>query len=314
MITRIRTKSREEWKALRRGYIGGSDAAAVLGLDPFRSPWSLWAEKVGAAPPFEGSLAAEVGSFLEAFVAAKFEQETGKTVRRCNLSLVNDRYPWAVANIDRTVVGEDAGLEIKTTSALNARRFREGDCPERYRAQCLHYLAVTERAKWYLAVLVGNCELRIYEIERDEEEIRALMEAERDFWQGHVLTQQAPEPDGSEATSEAIRRRWPSADGGEAETDLSAEEESLRAYVELGGRIRELEREREEMANRVKVLLGGSPAGRSGNYEVSWREQTRSSFDRGLFTKLHPEVDLAPCCRESRSRVFRVTEKAPAAQ
>ena len=182
MIQRFKTENREEWKALRKKYIGGSDAAAIVGMNSFSSPFSVWAEKTGQVPEFEGNLRTEVGTYLEEFVAQKFEDETGKSVRRCNLSLVNDTYPWAIANVDRMIVGEDAGLEIKTTSALNLKAFKGGEYPDNYYAQCVHYLAVTGKAKWYLAVLIGNADFKIFEIERDEAEIKALMDAEKDFW------------------------------------------------------------------------------------------------------------------------------------
>lgn len=83
-ITKVRTANREEWKALRSRYIGGSDAAAVVGMNAYVSPYSLWAEKTGSLPGFSGNLATEVGAYLEEFVARKFSEITGKKVRRAN--------------------------------------------------------------------------------------------------------------------------------------------------------------------------------------------------------------------------------------
>ena len=131
-ITRVKTANREEWRKLRSGYIGGSDAAAVVGLNPYASAYSLWAEKTGRTAGFAGNLATEVGTYLEEFVAKKFEQATGKKVRRCNQSILNGLYPWAIANIDREIVGEDAGLEIKTTDSLNMKKFSGGEYPANY--------------------------------------------------------------------------------------------------------------------------------------------------------------------------------------
>ncbi len=309
MITRIKTESREEWKALRKGYIGGSDAAAVVGMNPFCSPWSLWAEKVGAAPEFEGNLATEVGTYLEEFVAKKFEAETGKTVRRCNLSMVNDKYPWAIANIDRDVVGEDAGLEIKTTSELNTRRFKNGEYPANYYCQCVHYLAVTGKARWYLAVLIGNREFKLFTIERDEDEIKALMEAEEEFWNGHVLTQIPPEADGSKATTEAIRQAFPEAEDQDEEADLREADTWLENYMELGEQIHALEQEREKNANRIKALLGSRATGEASRYSVSWKNSTRSSFDAKRFAAKNPGMDLSGFYKSSSYRTFKVTER-----
>lgn len=82
MIQKIATKNREEWKALRKKYIGGSDAASVVGMNHFRSAYAPWAEKTGLLPGFEGNLATEVGGYLEEFVAKKFEAETAQAAER----------------------------------------------------------------------------------------------------------------------------------------------------------------------------------------------------------------------------------------
>lgn len=200
-ITKVRTANREEWKALRSRYIGGSDAAAVVGMNAYVSPYSLWAEKTGSLPGFSGNLATEVGAYLEEFVARKFSEITGKKVRRANQSFLNSDYPWAIANIDREIIGEDAGLEIKTTDTMNLKKFRGGEYPANYYVQSVHYLAVTGRQRWYLAVLIGNREFRWFTIERDEAEIAALMTAEADFWE-HVKTARR-----RKSTVPAARRR-----------------------------------------------------------------------------------------------------------
>ena len=118
-IKKIRREDRESWLALRKRYIGGSDAASIVGLNDYQSPYALWCEKRGITPEFEGNLRTEVGAYLEDFIAKRFEQETGKRVQRSNFSFVNDAYPWVIADVDREIVGENAGLECKSTSALN---------------------------------------------------------------------------------------------------------------------------------------------------------------------------------------------------
>lgn len=305
MITKIKTSSREEWKALRKQYIGGSDAASVVGMNPFSSPFSLWAEKVGKTPEFEGNLATEVGTFLEEFVAKKFERETGKTVRRCNLSLVNDEYPWAIANVDRLIVGEDAGLEIKTTSELNMKNFKNGEYPGNYYCQCVHYLAVTGKARWYLAVLIGNREFKIFTIDRDEEEIKALMDAEREFWNTYVLPKKTPPVDGHSATSEAIKKIF-SEEAGDS-IDLSGFLDVFQQRKAISDQIDNLKKEKDALENRVKVVMGSMAKGTCGRFSVSWKLQNTSGLDRDKIKADFPEIDFSKYA--SQSRVFRVTEK-----
>ena len=237
MITKIATPNKEEWKKLRHKYVGGSDAAAIVGLSPFSSAYSLWAEKTDRVPPFEGNLTTEVGTYLEDFVAKKFEEETGKKVRRENHSILNDKYPWAIANVDRVVVGEDAGLEIKTTSELNTKSFKNGEYPSQYYAQCVHYIAMTGKQRWYLAVLIGNKEFKWFTIERDEGEIAALMAAEEEFWK-HVKDNTPPEADGHKSTTETIKTVF--AQSNDEEVNLFGYEDCLKQYIALGKQIKEL--------------------------------------------------------------------------
>lgn len=304
-ITKIKTKSHEEWLELRSHYIGGSDAAAVVGLNAYTSPYSLWAEKTGRVPGFAGNLATEVGTFLEEFVAQKFAQETGKKVRKCNQSFLNSDYPFAIANIDREIIGEDAGLEVKTTDSLNLKKFKGGEYPANYYCQCVHYMAVTGKKRWYLAVLIGNKEFKWFVIERDEAEIAALMTAEAEFWEG-VKTDTPPTIDGAQATTEAIKTIYAESD--DSVCDLTPFSANLRQYIALKNQIKELEALAEEAANKVRQFMGESGGGVCDGFKVSWKTQTRSTFDRKRFERENPDVDLSGYFKSSSSRPFKVAE------
>lgn len=304
-ITKVKTASREEWLKLRSQYIGGSDAAAVVGLNPFSSPYALWAEKTGQIPCFAGNLATEVGTFLEEFVAQKFAAETGKKVRKCNQSFLNSDYPFAIANIDREIVGEDAGLEIKTTSELNMKKFKGGEYPANYYCQCVHYMAMTGKQRWYLAVLIGNRDFRWFTIERDEAEIAALMGAEADFWE-LVKNRTPPVADGSRATTDAIKTIF--AESSEDTVDLTLKLPALLQYIDLDKQIAELETLRDEAANRIKSFMGEAGGGECDGYRVSWKSSTRRTFDSKKFAKENPGLDLTGYYKETSARTFRVTE------
>lgn len=304
-ITKVKTASHEEWKELRSHYIGGSDAAAVVGLNAFSSPYALWAEKTGKAPGFSGNLATEVGTYLEEFVAQKFAAETGKRVRKSNQSFFNSDYPWAIANIDREIIGEDAGLEIKTTSELNMKKFRGGEYPANYYCQCVHYLAMTGKQRWYLAVLIGNRDFRWFTIERDEAEIAALMAAEADFWE-MVKNNTPPVADGSQATTAAIKTIY--AESNEDTVDLTLENTALAQYIAIGKQIAELESIRDEAANKIKSFMGEAGGGECDGFRVSWKSSTRRTFDSKRFAKENPGLDLAGYYKETSTRTFRVTE------
>ena len=305
-ITKVKTANHDEWLKLRSQYIGGSDAASVVGLNQFSSPYALWAEKTGKVSGFGGNLATEVGTYLEDFVAKKFEEETGKKVRKVNQSIFNSDYPWAIANIDRDIVGEDAGLEIKTTSELNLKKFKGGDYPANYYCQCVHYMAVTGKQRWYLAVLIGNREFRWFVIERDEAEITALMDAEKAFW-WHVTNNTPPDADGAQATTDAIKAMYE--DSTDDVVDLFPHQADLDQYQALTKQIKELETLKNEMANRVKAFMGNSGGGECDKYRVSWKSTTRSTFDVKRFAEDHQDIDLSEYYKESSARTFRVTEQ-----
>ena len=305
MITKVKTASHEEWLKLRSQYIGGSDAAAVVSMNPFASPYSLWAEKTGKVPGFAGNLATEVGTYLEEFVAQKFAQETGKKVRKCNQSFLNSEYPFAIANIDREIIGEDAGLEIKTTDSLNLKKFKGGEYPANYYCQMVHYLAVTGKQRWYLAVLIGNKEFMWFTLDRDEDEIAALMGAEADFWE-LVKKNIPPSVDGIKATAQALNAVY--ANSNDAVVDLSGFGTLMRKYMALKEQIKDLETQADEIANRVKKIMGNASRGECTEYKVSWKTQTKRTFDSKRFARKNPDIDLSSYYNTSSTRVFRVSE------
>ncbi|MBQ6599978.1 MAG: YqaJ viral recombinase family protein [Lentisphaeria bacterium] len=304
MITKHYFKTRDDWLKFRADYIGGSDAAAVVGLNPNVSAFSLWSEKTGQTPAFEGNLATRTGTFLEPFVAELFEEQTGKKIRRENASLINSDYPWAVADVDRLVIGEDAGLEIKTTSALSTKKFKNGEFPPKFYVQCVHYLAVTGKKKWYLAVLIGNFDFRIYEINRDEDEIKALMEAECAFWNDYVLPKSPPPPDGETPTDESLKVLYPESNGESME--LFGRDALLDRYFDLADQIKELQRQQDEIKQTIQLDMGETETGTTDAYKVIWKSQTRSTFDAKRFAADHPELKLDPYYKTTKTRAFKV--------
>lgn len=305
-IKKIPYADHDEWLKIRKQYIGGSDAGAIIGMNPYSSPFSVWAEKIGQISSFEGNVTTKVGNYLEEFVAQMFEDETGKKVRRCNFTLVNDQYPWACANIDREIVGEDALLECKTTNSyVNVKRFRQGEYPEQWYAQMTHYLAVTGKKKAYLAVLSECKEFRTFELDRDEAEIKALMDAEKDFWNKYVIGHIPPPIDGTAPTSEAIKRVFMTDDG--VEISLPGVRDLLDQRKYLNENINGLKEAKDRIENQIKVMMGPAPKAICGSYTISWAEQRTSGLDREKIKRDYPGFDFKKY--QSISRVFRITEK-----
>ncbi len=304
-LTRISTAnmSREEWIHYRQKAIGGSDAAAIIGLNRFSSPYYIWADKLGKIPPKEETEAMRIGHDLEDYVAKRFVEATGKRVRRENAILYNPNYPFAHANVDRLIIGEDAGLECKTTSYLNMRKYANGEYPDNYYVQCMHYMMVTGCLKWYLAVLVLGKEFLWFEIERDENEISALATEEEKFWR-LVEAEEPPATDGNHSTVAAIDLLYPESDG--SEIDLSGYTSDLRQYIAAKEQIKEWENIRDEVGNRIKSYMESAERGYSDSFSVKWATQERRTFDTKRFSAEHPEIELNNYYKTNKFRKFDV--------
>lgn len=309
-MIKVSTKemSREDWLKARNGTIGGSDAAALLGLSKYTSPYALWAEKTGAVTPEDISdkEAVRLGNDLEQYVAERWMEATGKKLRRENNILYNAEYPWAHANIDRAVIGEpDAGFEAKTTSSFEIlQQCRSGQYPDRWYCQMTHYMMITGAKRWYLGVLVFGHGFFHFTIERNEDEIKALAEAEKSFWE-LVQTNTPPAVDGSEATMDAIKAIHKGT--AEGTVDLFGVRLDLTMFTKLGQQIAELEAQQNACKAKIMETMGECVNGITDGFKVSWKPQTRSTFDRAKFEKENGKIDKK-YFKESTSRAFRVTE------
>lgn len=311
MITKESTKdmSREAWLEKRKLSIGGSDAGTLLGLNPYSSPYALWAEKTGKVIPEDISdkEAVRVGNDLEQYVAERFMERTGKKVRKANCFIYNSEYPWAHANIDRDVIGEKAGLECKTTSSWEIlQQCKEGKYPDTWYAQVTHYMMVTGAERWYLGVLVLGKGFYDFTIERDEDEIRALAAAEEAFW-NRVKNNTPPALDGAEATQTALKTVLGDSRAGQS-TDLAGVGNHVTMYCALKERIKEMEAELNEHQAIIMQYMGSAEKGSYGNTTVSFKTQTRKTFDRKTFEAANgPIADIF--FNVSNSRPFKVTTK-----
>jgi putative phage-type endonuclease len=298
---------REQWLELRKKGIGGSDSAAIVGLDRYRSAFDVYAEKIGLKPEQPDNEAMRQGRDLEQYVAERFMEATGKKVRRRNAVLQHPEHHWMLANIDRWVVGENAGFEAKTTSVLNRTKFAQGEFPPNYYVQCVHYMAVTGAERWYLAVLVLNKSFHVFTIERDEAEIAALVQAEKHFWEEHVLKQIPPTPDGSETTSEIIKQLFPEARERE-EVALFGLEEKIEQYLSLDAKIKELERERDALKQELQLAMADAEIGRAQGYIVEWKNQPRQTLDTQRLKKEQAEIYAKYLKPAQTVRMFKIKE------
>lgn len=190
--------SREEWLQARKNYIGGSDAAAILGLNPWKTNVDLWEEKTGRkeAADISDNEAVKFGSQSEPYLRELFKLDNPDLEVRYmeNNMFLNDTYPWAHASLDgwlKDKEGRAGILEIKTTTIQNYASVKkwENKIPDNYYCQILHYFLVTGfdfaivKARLKFDFENPYCQIRHYRIERQEceNDIILLMDAERRF-------------------------------------------------------------------------------------------------------------------------------------
>ncbi len=306
ILAKTKDMPREEWLALRRSGIGGSDAGAICGLNPFRSAIDVWSEKTAETPGTErDSEAMRVGRDLEDYVAKRFCEMTGKKVHRKNAMMQSEEDPFMIANIDRMVVGENALLECKTANAYAAEQWKDGKCPEFYEVQCHHYMAVTGTDKVYLACLIMGIDFVICEIARDEEVISSLVSIEKDFWEKYVLPKRMPPPDGSDSAGNAIKEMYTAS---KAEVvELPDFEKQIKRYDEITGLMDTLKREKDQIKQEIMLEMEDCDTAYVADRKITWKSQKgHTTIDSKRLKAEMPEVYEQYSKVGNPTRVFRI--------
>lgn len=184
-------KDEQEWLKARNGTIGGSDAAAILGISPWKTNVDLWEELKGLreADDLSDNEAVEFGKKAEEHIRELFKlmnPDLKVDYESCNM-WHNEKYPFAHASLDGWLTARDGSrgvLEIKT-GTYNRKWFDH--IPDNYFAQVVHYMMVTEADFAIVTALLKNrpdeCKLITYEIRRDQEQIEYLAKEEREFYE-----------------------------------------------------------------------------------------------------------------------------------
>lgn len=286
--------TREEWLAERRKGIGGSDAPIILGLSEYKSAYTLWAEKAGDLPEVDfSSEAAEWGRLLEPVILSRFAEITGRVVFHWpqTRGVTHARLDWMRCTPDGMqfdVNGDGIGVtQVKTTGVHHEDDWEDGP-PLIHQVQIQHEMAVA-KAQWgTLIVLIGGQRLLYWDVERNEEFIGTLIEAESAFWD-RVLSGDPPPLDASESTRNTIKRLHPD-DNGEAIT-LPAEAIEWDVWMQrLKKDIETLRGKYDELDTRMRAAIGPNTYGILPNGTARYSLKTK-------VTKAHMR-------RESKTRAL----------
>ncbi|MDR2144449.1 MAG: YqaJ viral recombinase family protein [Treponema sp.] len=315
----------EAWRKKRMESLGGSDAGAVMGMNTFASPLTLYLRKKGLVAAPETSRAAKRGKILEPVI----RQLTGEDFPQLVIEPVpfmffHPLYPFISANIDGVVYahevvhvrGEDivgiGGHEIK--SAKTGYGWGEDEIPDNYYCQVQHYMAVLG-LPWFMVsvyILDGE-EIRHYIIRRNEEFVDKLIAAEKDFWETYIVPGVMPAATGIENEDDMITGMFAGTRGtirlGDAERELCAE------HVRLNAAKKDIENHMKAIAVTVKEaiiqnagdnLVEKKASAVAGPYSVSWSFFETRRVDTDALKKAGLYDQYAKATETDR---FTITEK-----
>lgn len=201
--TELPHRNFEGWVEDRQRGIGGSDAGAIMGVDPYRTQLDVYRSKTEEPKPATGANsqafeAAHWGSVMEDPIAQEFANRSGLLVESPQFFLQSKLYPFMLATLDRVVLEPNnmvppTFLEIKTRSIFKSREYSLDPLrvEPKVLMQCYHYMVVTGTQTCHIAVLFGGQKLEWYFIERDPNLAANLIEIESRFWE-FVLKREPP--------------------------------------------------------------------------------------------------------------------------
>lgn len=304
----------------RSTYLGSSDAAAVLGLSPWKTPLALYLEKIGMAPDdSEDDLAKQRlfrrGKKLEPYVLEMLSEEFGYQITARNRRYRDGFHPFLAAEIDAEteINGETVNIEIKTVHPFAAAgKYGEIDTDEipiEYAAQAMHGLMVTGRQRTIFGVLVGADNLLRYEVKRDDETIVGMRKKELDFWINNVIPMVPPDPIRLTDVYQLFRK--------DADTIIEATEEIAQLigeYVAVKRTEKMCEEKIEELKFQIGMFALGAEVGiptqkpkhvivANGQKAMTIAYQQQTRIDSDALRERHPEI-ARECSKVSKFYKF----------
>lgn len=311
--------ARIDWLKGRQSGIGGSEIAAIVGLNQWKTPTQIWESKVNPVEDDTTSEPAYWGNTLEEVVAKEYAKRTGRKVQRITTQMRHPDFEFAIANIDRAIINPDISgnvrwkdgklttdriLECKTANGFSVKQWGEigsDQVPDSYLIQCQWYMGVTGAKICDLSVLIGGQDFRIYTINRDDDLVDDLFQQGAAFWE---LVKNNVQPDPVNYP-EAVKK-WANSDPAlvvQADELLVNDLEQMQF---IKAKVKELETQ--EDAIKARVLLAMKEAETltyQGVKVATCKTQSRASFDSKAFEKEHPDL-YAQYKKTSSTRVLRI--------
>jgi putative phage-type endonuclease len=290
----------EEQRQWRRRHLGSSDIAAVLGCDPWRTPYDIWLDKTGQLPDFEPNEEMEIGTILEDGVLTWAEKSLGMLLR--NQSMVVQGLPIGT-NIDAIVVADGNPVEAKTTAVIGGMASdewgdeRTDELPDRVILQCHVHMMATLKDICFVPALIGGRGFVMYEVKRDQDIVDIISERACDFWNKYVVPVIAPPESLPSISSIKKMRRIPN-------KVVDLHDDLINRWLSAKNVLKDAEREAEEAQNALLASLGDADGGNSNLGKITYMEQATKRIDTDRF-KTEAPVLFREFQKETKYRVLR---------
>ncbi len=273
--------TREAWLERRRGGIGASDAAAVLGVSPWDTPFTIYCDKLGLEVPDAGRKQNERlkwGSILQEPIAKELGERLRVPITLHPPTTIwrSTVLPWLIASLDGETVmdGRAGAVEIKTASVFERKTWtHEGEVPLPYQVQAQHQMAVTGYQFVLVGVLIGTEELRHTIIERDRDFIPMLVDREEKFWD-QVQKRVQPPADGSDDARRLLARLSPPTPGAIVDLADEADIELDAAWREATDKVKEWDAHLATVKSLIAQRMGEASIARLAN-GATWAKTLR---------------------------------------
>ncbi|MBB6716226.1 YqaJ viral recombinase family protein [Clostridium gasigenes] len=323
------TEDREQWHNQRSTTIGGSEIGAIAGFSKYGSALTVFNDKLGLSEKFKGNIHTEFGIMMEPiireWVMKKFKEDTG-------INLTTYEYPFMMkdkeitylsANIDGIGVveedymykenidtgevayipkGEMFGLEIKTAGAFSTKEWVDEEIPSSYYTQMQFYMGITG-LKYFLIIFLIEKQLRWKVVPRHEEDIKALRQIGKDFWENNILKEIPPDPTGLECETKEILAKQSITNG-----EVNINNDKLTRYLEIGEEEKALKKEKEKIKQEVYLEMGNANKATDGLYKASRNVSFRESVDNKLLKEKWPQTYAAILKGKTEIVTFRVSQ------
>jgi putative phage-type endonuclease len=303
-----------EWQEIRRVGLGGTDAATLVGLTAQwgRTPYTLWGQKVNTAPGVLEEDEPEYmrwGKLLEEPIRVEFAERTGIEVHRFPKMVRNVEHPFMLASVDGLT-----GPTTKLTGVYEGKTSRRDwpsedgvvQVPLSYMVQGMHYLAVLGLEVVHFACLVGGQELRIAEVQRNENLIADLIEIEEAFWRKVIEGEPPPVVAGD---VDALKKRWQPEAGKSVEL-VGTFVPALKARAQHKANIKQLEALVDQIDAEIMLAMGEAEVATiKGQTVATWKSSSRSTVDAKALREAHPDI-AAEFTKTTESRRFLPKEVA----